>query len=111
MEPTAEQLPPYVIEGARSGRSRCKTCRRNIAKGGLRIGVLIEGPFGEGYLWHHLDCAAKRQWESLEEAYNGEFWVEGVKVPPLEEKRKLCEQAEKKKAEKKETPHVEPWWR
>ena len=26
--PVEEQLPTYVIEGARSSRSRCKTCRR-----------------------------------------------------------------------------------
>ena len=39
-----EQLADYVIEGARSGRSRCKTCRRTIAKDALRIGVLIDGP-------------------------------------------------------------------
>ena len=102
-----EQLDPFKIEGARSSRSKCKTCRRPIEKDTLRLGILIEGPFGTGYLWHHLDCAAKRQWESLEEAYNGEFWVGGVKVPPLEEKRKLREEADKKKAEKKETPHVE----
>jgi hypothetical protein len=38
--PEEQQLPPYIIEGARSGRSRCKTCRRNISKGGLRLGIL-----------------------------------------------------------------------
>ena len=37
-EPIEEQLPPYVIEGARSSRSKCKTCRRSIDKGALRIG-------------------------------------------------------------------------
>ena len=57
------KLAAYVIEGARSSRSRCKSCRRKIDKGVLRIGVLIEGPYGTGYLWHHLRCAARRQFE------------------------------------------------
>ena len=35
--PEEESLPPYVIEGARSSRSKCKTCRRKIDKDVLRL--------------------------------------------------------------------------
>ena len=88
-EPGQEEMAPYVIEGARSSRSRCKTCRRTIDKGALRIGMLIEGPYGTGYLWHHLRCAARRQFDRVAEAYEAEAWKEAKeapsKVPELEE--------------------------
>jgi len=107
-----EQLPPYVIEGARSGRSRCKTCRRKINQGVPRIGMLIEGPYGVGYLWHHLTCAAKRQFERVEEAYGLEAWKEAKQplepVPDLEKLRALREKAEADRGKRKEIPYAEP---
>jgi hypothetical protein len=107
-----EPLPPYVIEAARSSRSRCKSCRRPIEKGTLRIGILSEGGFyGPGYLWHHLTCAARRQFEKVEEAYGQEAWknakVVPESVPGLDELRGLREKAEEKKRLKKELPYVE----
>lgn len=102
-----EQLAPYLIEKARSSRSKCKTCRKAIDKGLLRLGVLIEGPFGTGYLWHHLECAARKQIGSVEEAYSGNFAAAGVELPPIEELRKLAEETEKKKQEKQAVPFVE----
>jgi len=105
------QLAAYVIEGARSSRSRCKTCRRKIDKGVLRIGVLIEGPYGTGYLWHHLRCAARRQFERVQEAYDLEAWKEAKdppeKVPPLDELRKHREESEQRKKTRKPIPHLE----
>jgi len=110
-QPAAEQLPPYVIEGARSGRSRCKTCRRSIQKGGLRLGILIEGPYGTGYLWHHLKCAARRQLERVEEAYRLEAWNEAkqppLKVPDLDALRKHAEKASERRQTRKQPPYAE----
>lgn len=109
---TAEQLPPYVIEGARSSRSRCKTCRRKINKGSTRIGMLIEGPFGSGYLWHHLNCAARRQFERVEEAYRLQAWNEAKEppdtLPDLAELGQLRSEAEERRSTRKELPYVEP---
>ena len=113
-EPEVEaepELPLYIIEGARSGRSKCKTCRRPIDKGTLRLGVLVEGPFGVGHMWHHLKCAARRSFPKVEEAYGLEAWnfakeVPGS-VPPLEELKALREEADKKKTERKELPYAE----
>lgn len=102
-----EQLAPYLIEHARSSRSKCKTCRNAIDKGALRLGVLIEGPFGTGYLWHHLTCAARKQIESVEAAYAGGHAAAGVELPPIDEMRKLAEEAETKKKEKQPVPYVE----
>jgi hypothetical protein len=102
-----EQLAPYLIERARSSRSKCKTCKKPIDKGLVRLGVLIEGPFGTGYIWHHLECAARKQFASVEEAYAGDYTAEGVELPPIEGLRKLAEEAEKEKKEKQAVPFVE----
>ena len=108
-EDEAVELPdPYKIEEARSSRSRCRTCRRKIDKGVLRIGVLLEGPYGTGYLWHHLTCAAKRRFEDVEEAYEAKAWdPEAVDPPSLESLSKLREKAEEQKKNKKEIPYAE----
>ncbi len=102
-----EELPEYKIEGARSSRSSCKTCKRKIQKDTLRLGVRIEGPFGVGFLWHHLTCAAKRHAQHVEGAYELRAWAEGVEVPPLEELRKLKEKAEEQKKKRKDPPYAE----
>jgi hypothetical protein len=107
------ELPPYIIEAARSGRAKCKSCRKAIPKDDLRLGVLVEGPYGVGHMWYHLNCAAKRLFTKLEEAYAHQAWAcakvplsEGD-VPPLAELSELKEEAEKKKAERKQLPFVE----
>jgi poly [ADP-ribose] polymerase len=111
-EPAAAQdgapaLAPMMIEEARSSRSKCRTCRRKIDKGKLRIGVLLEGPYGTGYLWHHLTCAAKRRADDVEEAYANHAWADDLDVPPIEELRKLREKAEEERKNKKEAPFAE----
>ena len=110
--PEEEQLPPYIIEGARSSRSKCKTCRRKINKDVLRLGILIEGPYGTGYMWHHLNCAGRRRFQDVEEAFKNEAWNEAKippdKVPALEELAKLQEEADERKRTRKEIPYAEP---
>jgi len=109
--PIEPQLPPYIIEGARSSRSRCKLCRRKIDKGALRIGYFIEGPYGTGYLWHHLKCSARRHFERVEEAYQQEAWNAAKeppqKLPPLEQLRELQTQADDRKRARKQIPYAE----
>src|SRR5262245_34356459 len=110
-EPSGATLAPFIIEGARSSRSRCKTCRRAIERGLLRLGVLIEGPYGTGYLWHHLTCAARRRFEVVEEAYGLEAWKAAkeppAKLPDLEELRALKDVAEERRQQRKQIPHAE----
>ena len=101
------KLAPLMIEEARSSRSRCRTCRRKIDKGKLRIGILLEGPYGTGYLWHHLTCAAKRRIEDVENAYATRAFEEGLALPPLEELRSLKVRAEEAKEKKREAPYTE----
>lgn len=110
-EATETPLPTYIIEGARSSRSRCKTCRRKIDKGGLRIGMLIEGPYGTGYLWHHLRCAARRRFEQVQEAYEAEAWKEAKdppkKLPSIEELHKHVEELAERREKRREIPYAE----
>ena len=101
------ELAQYNIELARSSRSRCRTCKRKIDKDTLRIGILLEGPYGTGYLWHHLNCAAKRRAEDVEAAYEARAWTEGLEVPSLDSLQALREKAEKARAERKELPYAE----
>jgi hypothetical protein len=107
-----QELAPFIIEGARSSRAKCKTCRRKIDKDTLRLGILIEGPYGQGYLWHHLRCAAKKQFEKVEEAYGLESWNSAKQppqtVPDLEDLRKLKVADDQKKKERKTIPYTEP---
>lgn len=106
-EPAEPTLAPYLIETARSGRSRCRTCRRKIEKGKLRLGILLEGPFGTGYLWHHLTCAARRRIEDVEAAYELPAFEDGLQVPPLAELQALKERAEQHRERRKDPPYVE----
>lgn len=106
-EAGAENLPPYRIERARSSRSSCKTCRRPIQKDKLRLGVRVEGPFGPGFLWHHLSCAARKRPDDLQQAYAGKFHEAGIELPTLEELLAEVEIQEKKKAEKPVPPFAE----
>lgn len=108
-----QSLPAYIIEAARSGRSKCKACRKAIDKDDLRLGVLVEGPFGAGHMWYHIPCSAKRLFDKLEEAYELKAWtlakvpVDESLMPDLGELSKLKEEADKKKADRKELPHAE----
>ncbi|HEU0032192.1 MAG TPA: hypothetical protein VFQ53_16270 [Kofleriaceae bacterium] len=51
-----------VIEEAKSGRASCRTCKKPIAKGELRLGVEQMTQFSDtpSMQWHHLLCAASK---------------------------------------------------
>jgi hypothetical protein len=66
-----------VIEEAKSGRASCRTCRKPIAKGELRLGVETQTQFSDtpSMQWHHLPCAATKLAAELKAAlaeYPGE---------------------------------------
>lgn len=58
------------IEEAKSGRAACRTCKKPIAKGELRLGVEAANAFGDqpSMQWHHLLCAASKLPAELKEA-------------------------------------------
>jgi ribosomal protein L37AE/L43A len=67
-----------VIEEAKSGRASCRTCRKAIAKGELRLGVEAQTQFSDtpSMQWHHLLCAASKLPDELKAAlaeYAGEI--------------------------------------
>ena len=51
-----------VIEEAKSGRASCRSCKKAIAKGELRLGVEQMTQFSDtpSMQWHHLLCAAQK---------------------------------------------------
>ena len=59
-----------VIEEAKSGRASCRTCRKAIAKGELRLGVETQTQFSDtpSMQWHHLLCAATKLPDELKAA-------------------------------------------
>jgi Poly(ADP-ribose) polymerase and DNA-Ligase Zn-finger region len=66
-----------VIEEAKSGRASCRTCKKTIAKGELRLGVETQTQFSDtpSLQWHHLLCAASKLPDELKAAlaeYTGE---------------------------------------
>ena len=66
-----------VIEEAKSGRASCRTCKKAIAKGELRLGVEQVTQFSDtpSMQWHHLLCAAGKLPAELKEAlgtYDGD---------------------------------------
>jgi hypothetical protein len=73
--------------------------------------MLIEGPYGTGYMWHHLRCAAQRHFDRVEEAYSEEAWRAAKnppgKVPSLDELRRLQEKAEQRRQERQAPPYAE----
>ena len=67
-----------VIEEAKSGRASCRTCKKAIAKGELRLGVETMTQFSDtpSMQWHHLLCAAGKLPAELKEAmdaYDGDI--------------------------------------
>jgi poly [ADP-ribose] polymerase len=87
-----------LIEEAKSGRASCRTCRKAIAKGELRLGVETQTQFSDtpSMQWHHLLCAATKLPDELKPVlaeYAGE-------VPNRAEIDAALEQAGKKAAAK-----------
>jgi hypothetical protein len=67
----AMRMSEHIIEVAKSGRASCRTCKKTIDKGELRLGESVPSAFGDGgvtHQWHHLTCAADKKPAVLEEA-------------------------------------------
>ena len=61
----------HIIEPAKSGRAKCRSCKKAIEKGSLRLGEEILDPFGSGgttHVWHHVECAAEKKPDELKAA-------------------------------------------
>ncbi len=95
-----------VIEEAKSGRASCRTCKKTIGKGELRLGVETTTQFSDtpSMQWHHVLCAAGKLPAELKEgldAYAGD-------VPNRAELDKAMEEAIKKGGAKPGGfPHVD----
>ena len=81
-----------VIEVAKTGRARCRTCRQTIDKGALRFGDEQPSAFSDEMqmAWHHLACAARKKPAAVREALS-QFTGE---VPGRDEIEKLLAEAD-----------------
>ena len=81
-----------VIEVAKTGRARCRSCRKTIDKGALRFGEEQPSAFTEGVqmAWSHLACAARKRPAQVREALSR---FEG-EVPGRDEVEKLLSEAD-----------------
>jgi hypothetical protein len=64
-------MSDHIIEEAKSGRAACRTCKKPIGKGELRLGESVPNAFADGettHQWHHLPCAADKKPAVLEQA-------------------------------------------
>ena len=94
-----------TIEPAKTGRAKCQTCRKPIAKGDLRFGKPEVNQFSDsGELtmrWHHLKCAARSAPSELREA------LDRPGAPEVPERAELLGQAAKASEAKPSFPYAE----
>jgi poly [ADP-ribose] polymerase len=60
-----------MIEAAKTGRANCRSCKKPIEKGQLRLGEEVPNAFAPGEMtfnWHHLACAAQKKPGALKQA-------------------------------------------
>jgi hypothetical protein len=95
----------HTIEVAKTGRASCRTCKKPIAKGELRLGEEVPNQFAAGemtYQWHHLECAARKKPGPLKAALE----ATALEIPNRAELEKLA--AESARKEKPSTfPYAE----
>ncbi len=87
----------HIIENAKSGRSKCRTCKAKIEKDTIRFGEEVANEFASDgyettYKYHHLKCAAKSKPIELDSVINGTK----EKIPNKEELLKLIADSKKK---------------
>ncbi len=58
---------PHELSPAKSGRAKCRACKRAIDKGEVRLGEEVPNPFGDGAAthWYHSRCGALRRPEAF----------------------------------------------
>jgi hypothetical protein len=65
----------HIIESAKSGRAKCRKCKKSIVKGELRFGHEVVNAFSSDgdmtYQWYHLECGAGARPAELTEAIKG----------------------------------------
>ena len=66
----------WLMERAKTGRSGCKMCKKNIEKGEFRIGVITFYPH-KNIKWYHMDCSDR--------------WIMGVQFDDFWYKKQMDE--------------------
>ncbi|KYN13833.1 PREDICTED: poly [ADP-ribose] polymerase [Trachymyrmex cornetzi] len=54
---------PYMVEYAKSDRSKCQLCKQSIMKTSLRLAAVVQSPVHDGKIprWYHFKCFFSKQ--------------------------------------------------
>ncbi|XP_077279950.1 poly-(ADP-ribose) polymerase isoform X2 [Temnothorax americanus] len=54
---------PYLVEYAKSDRSKCQLCKQSICKASLRLAAIVQSPVHDGKIpkWYHTKCFFLKQ--------------------------------------------------
>ncbi|KAG5315729.1 PARP polymerase, partial [Acromyrmex insinuator] len=54
---------PYMVEYAKSDRSKCQSCKQSIMKTSLRLATVVQSPVHDGKIprWYHFKCFFLKQ--------------------------------------------------
>ncbi|XP_028547684.1 polynucleotide 3'-phosphatase ZDP isoform X2 [Dendrobium catenatum] len=76
--PASMAASKVLVEYAKSSRSSCKICSKNITAGSLRMGFSTKDPRGfDSVRWHHLNCYANSHPLGTVEEIKGFFSLKG----------------------------------
>lgn len=85
----------HIIESAKSGRASCRSCKKPIGKGELRLGEEVPNAFSDGdmtFHWFHLECGAQKKGSVLKEALE----TTDIDIPNKDELLKSASSSAKK---------------
>jgi DNA repair protein RAD16 len=85
------------VEYAKSARAACKKCESKIAKGDIRVGVMMEGEWGMFTRWQHLNCTVFAKRVSSAEEVSGYADLDEDDIASLE--KRITETANEKDME------------
>ncbi|KAI3634006.1 hypothetical protein MIR68_007610 [Amoeboaphelidium protococcarum] len=70
------RLEGLRVEYAKSGKSKCRGCENDIAKGLVRLSFLMDngGPYGPIPAWHHVECFLEHHPTKCQSVEDFEGW-------------------------------------
>eukprot|EP00899_Mesostigma_viride_P008351 jgi/Mesvir1/17517/Mv08771-RA.1 len=106
-----KEASSYRVELARSGRSTCTACKKNIAKDEIRLGSGSKVERNHSSLsWRHMACVTAKQVAALEETYASDDYakvVPGMDELPEDARKAAVDALAKSKSSAEEAAKAE----